>query len=563
MDRRRLRNRTGLAAAALASLGAALLLPGGAASQATVPRVTSSVELSLVSVDVVVTGKDGRPVEGLTAADFIVHHGKKPVEITNFREERPAPARAVPSPAAAPAASPAPSSAPPPAADEPATTEAPRVRRHVVLFVDHLALPDQREREQVFGALKRLVRTTVQPGDGVMVVSWKYGVRTSWPFTDDVALLEREIDAVAEGANRLDHRSQDDLALFAATEAFSVWAGVPPDTRLSRNLSVEEAWNEFKGKASALKGLVATMAGLEGRKVLVIASRSFSRRPGVEFSGTRVDTGPLLDEIAARANAAGVTIHSLYAAAWESEMPNVSDSRFVNPRIAGSSTTAQADNRRLNELASLDVISSRTGGVLVGTTMESSLFADRVAGDLVHWYSVGYPVPAGAPASAEVSVRVNRPGVSVRTRREVVERSADQRIEDRLLANLFRADPNARLPIAVSTGEPKKEKKKLWVATALVRVPVKHLVLVPGSDGHRGAVSVFWVSAGPTGLFSDVRRERHEVLLPADSAGPSSTTVLSWESRIESTDPTARVSIAVWDEVGGEAGFRVLAPAVR
>lgn len=548
------------ARSAAVAIAAVLLGVAGAApaqAPAAAPRVTGSVELSLVNVDVVVIGKDGRPVEGLTAADFTVLHGKKAVSITNFREERPAPPRpaaGVPAPAA-----------PEPAPDEApaALAEAPRVRRHVVLFVDHLALPDLREREQVFGSLKALVRRTIQPGDGVMVVAWRYGVRTVWPFTDDVARVEAQLDLVAAGTKRLGREEEAEVERLAADDAAYAWAEVPTDSRLSRDLNVQEAYAQFKGKAQALMGLISTMAGMEGRKTLVVASRSFSRRPGAEFAGSRIDTTPILDEIAARANAAGVTIHSLYAAAWQSEMPNVSDSRFVNPRIAGSSTTAREDDKRLNELASLDTISSRTGGVLVGTTMESSLFADQVASDLVHWYSLGYPLPAGSPATSEVSVRVNRPGVTVRTRRDVVDRSPEQRLEDRVLANLFRMDPNARLPIAVSSDEPKKERKKLWARTVLVRVPARHVVLLPGADGHRGAVSVFWVAAGPEGDFGEVHRERHEVTLSADAAGPGSTTILSWESRVESSDPAARISIGVWDETGGEAGFRVIRPAAR
>lgn len=546
-------------AAILTGAAALLGVRAGGQEPVRIPGLAGSAELSLVNVDVVVTGKDGKPVEGLGPADFRVLHGKTPVTITNFREERPSPAPPPEPPAAAPAAS----AAPVPAVADAVPPETARVPRHVVVFVDHLALPDLREREQVFGSLKALLRRTIRPGDGVMVVAWRYGVRTVWPFTDDVALLERQLDAAAEGTIRLGREAQAQLDDLAATEAFSIWAGVPPDTRLSRNLNVEEAYNEFKGKASAIMGLISTMAGMEGRKTLVLASRSLSRRPGSEFSGARVDTGPLLEEIAARANAAGVTIHSLYAAAWESEMPNVSDSRFSNPRVAGSATVTRADDKKLNELVSLETISGRTGGIVIGTTMESPLFADRVASDLTHWYSIGYPVPPGASASAEVSVKVDRPGCSVRSRRAVVDRTPVQRLEDRVLANLFRMDPNARLPLALSTGEPRKEAKKRWVTTALVRVPARNVVLLPAADGYRGAVSVFWVSAGPAGDFTDVRRERHEVVVPAASAGPASTTILSWETRIESADPAARVSVGVWDEVGGEAGFRVIRPAVR
>jgi hypothetical protein len=35
-----------------------------------------------------VTRKDGTPVEGLTAGDFVVLHDGKPVPVTDFREEK-------------------------------------------------------------------------------------------------------------------------------------------------------------------------------------------------------------------------------------------------------------------------------------------------------------------------------------------------------------------------------------------------------------------------------------------------------------------------------------------
>lgn len=550
-SRRSLRRR--LASAALL---AALLAPGtdGAEEPQKLPRVRGAVELSLVNVDVAVTGKDGRPIEGLAASDFAVVHGKSPVSISNFREERLVPRAEVSSAVPAPV----------PIASEAgaAVLEAPPARRHVILFVDHLALPDKREREQVFGSLKELVKKTVRPGDGVMVVSWRRGVRMAWPYTDDVARIERALDLVAGGTIRLDRDAQNDLDQFAATEAFQAWAGEPPDTSLSRDLSVEQAYNELKGKASAVMGLVSTMAGLEGKKVLVLASRSFSRRPGVEYSGHRVETGRLLDEVAARANAAGVTIHALYAAAWQPDLPNVTDSRFQPPGAAGSRSATGRSDARLEDLAGLETLSGRTGGVLVGTTMEAPLFAERVSNDLVHWYSIGYPVPPGASASARISVRVNRKGAKVRTRREVIDRTPEQRMEDRVLANLFRADLSGRLPIGLSV-EPARREKERFVRTVTLRVPVKDLVLLPEAAARRGAVNVFWVVAEPNGEFSGVRSERHEVAFPPEESAPGPETELRLEVPIETSGPEARISLGVRDEVGGEAGFGLIRPGSR
>ena len=533
-----------------------------AQSPVQIPRVTGSVELSLVNVDVVVTGRDGKPVEGLTAADFTVLHEKKPVAVTNFREEKAALPVAQASAAADPSrGEPVPAATAVPASE--AVAEERRVRRHVAIFIDHLALPDVKEREQVFGSLKSLLRRTLQPGDAAMIASWRGGVQVVYPFTGDVALLERQLDAVATGAIRLGRDVQEELDRLAGDDWAYAWAGAG-DSSLSRNLNVQQAYSEVKGKATALKGLIATMAGMEGRKVLVFVSRSFSRRPGAEFFGTTMDTVSLIDSVTEKANAAGVTIHSLYAAAWESESPNVANSPLSDPRSIGRAGLTRSESKRVNEMASLEKLADRTGGVVVTTTMEAPAFASLVASDLLHWYSLGYPAPAGASGASEVSVRVNRPGLTVRTRRSVVERGPEERIEDRVLANLFRMDQNARLPIAVSTGTARKEKKGRFLTPTLVRVPVRHLVLLPTATGTMsGAVSVFTVSAGPGGEFSDVRRERREIELPAASAGPASTTVLSYDLEIPTSDPAARISIGVWDETGGEAGFRIIRPEGR
>ena len=557
MDRRDTRGRRRAVRACLVAGAAALLCvrPADAREPSKVPRVTSSAELTLVNVDVVVTGKDGKPVPGLAAADFTVRHGGRPVTVTNFREERPARA-------ARPAAAAVPEAAP--AAKEPVTApvepEAPRVPRHVVLFIDHLALPDPREREEVFGSLKNLLRTTLGPGDQAMVVAWRGGVQSVFPYTDDLALLEARLDVVAASAIRLGRDTQEELDRLAGDDWAYAWVGAG-DSSLSRNLNVQQAYSEVKGKATALMGVISTMSGLEGRKALVLVSRSFSRRPGAEFFGTTMDTRGLLDGVVAKANAAGVTIHSLYAAAWQSEAPNVSNSPLTDPRNMNQAGLTRSNAKWTGEMAALESLADETGGVVITTTMEAPLFAERVASDLGSWYSLGYPPPEGAGRTAEVDVRVARPGVTVRLRRSVVARSPEEEMQDRVLANLFRMDGNARLPIAVSTGEQVKEKKGRYRTPVLVRVPVRRLVLLPTATGARGAVSVFFVSVGAGGDFSEVRRERREIELPAASVGPASTEIVSLEADVVTADPAARISVGVWDETGGEAGFRLIRPS--
>jgi len=407
-----------------------------------------------------------------------------------------------------------------------------------------------------------VLRKTLHPGDAAMIAWWRGGLQVIFPFTGDVPLLERQLDVIARGAVRLGRDVQEELDRLASDDRAYAAAGVG-DSSMSRNLNVQQAYSEVKGKATALKGIIATMSGMEGRKVLVFVSRSFSRRPGAEFSGSNMDADRLIESVAEKANAAGVTIHSLYAAAWEPDVPNVSNSSMSDRRASGQTSITRSQSKLVNEMAALKTLADRTGGVVITNTMQAPVFGDLVASDLQHWYSIGYPAPDGAEKASEISVRVSRPGVTVRARRSVVERRPEERVEDRVLASLFRVDENARLPIAVTTGTAKKEKKDRYLTPALVRVPVRHLVLLPTATGAKGAVSIFTVTAGPGGEFSEIRRERHEVELPPDSIGPASTTVLSFDMEILTSDPGSRISIGVWDEIGGEVGFRVVRPSAR
>jgi hypothetical protein len=155
---------------------------------------------------------------------------------------------------------------------------------------------------------------------------------------------------------------------------------------------------------------------------------------------------------------------------------------------------------------------------------------------------------------------MKRPGLEARSRREFVERPADEVMRERVLAGLFRKDEAARLPIAISPGAPVQERKDRWRTPLLVRVPVRSLVLLPDGDHVKGAVTIWWVSATPVGEVSEVRKERHELRVPADSAGPSSTVVFSFEMDVEAVDPASRISVCVKDETSGDAGFRLIRP---
>lgn len=552
-------------AAALLAVLASVLPCGRVSAQpaSDAPRVSASAEVSILGVDVVVTDRNGRPVHGLTAADFELLHGGRPVGITNFHEERSEEAGGFP---AAPARAP---SAAAPAEEESAAR---RLPRKIVVFVDRLYLPEPGRRNQLFDGVKGLLsKALTGPGDEAMVVSWGDSVRVVRSLTDDLVALDETLDAVSRRVARLDSEANEIAELASRDFWFESVAAHPRvgtavgSTELSREVATLQAYGSMKAKVAALRGLVALMAGMEGRKSLVLVAHHLGRYPGREFHvgprgglvGTpqERDGRPLLEELAAAANASGVTLYGIYPYDRVA-MVSAADPASLNPSTSSGVYGSGADAIWMNEMAGLDFVTERTGGTTAGHPGELPRFLDQVASDLDSFYSLGFPA-SGATKPESVKVRVKRDGLTARVRRSVAERTAEQRLTDRALANLFSPDAGSRIEISVVAGEAKPAGKKYRVPLE-VRIPMGALVRLPGPAAAKGKFSVFVVAATEKGDFSEVTRRRQEFEVKRGEEERADASHVTYTLEVESDAPSARISLGVWDEFGGEAGFALV-----
>ncbi|MHB8797707.1 MAG: VWA domain-containing protein [Thermoanaerobaculia bacterium] len=546
-------------------LSAAILNVGRPAAEAAPPappRATASVELSLTNLDVVVTDAKGNPVRGLVAADFEVLHGGRPVELTNFSEIRL-------DGGTAPEAS-------APAAEEPSASPAKPPRRRVVLFFDRLYLPEPSVRKTLFDSVRSLVGETLDEGDDVMIVTWERSIRTILPFTDDLGALRRALGQVEERCAR-PGREESDYALLDEGEAWFESLAADPrigavggDSGLTAEVIARQAYFEMQAKTAALEGLAATLGGAEGRKVLVLVSHRFSRYPGLEFlirsatdtqqilaSQRRLqDARRLLDDVSNAANANGVTLYGLFPDAFEG-MDMVSAARS-----GGSPQGIAKDALLQNEVEALDVVTSATGGVVLAGGGNVGRLMERVSRDLQSWYSLGYPSQAGTGRAAAVSVRVKGRGLTVRTRRAVVEKSVEEQMSDRVLAHLFQPDEQARIPITASLVGSKAEKGK-HVLRLEVRIPIGSLALLPTAKGVGGVFSVFVAAVAPEGDFSSVNRLNQPFEIPETDLERAKAGHYTYELDVVARSPEARIAIGVWDERSNEAGFTLVTPSRR
>ena len=554
-------NRTLLATALLAPLA------GLAQDPAALPRVSGSVETSILELDVIVTDRDGRPVSGLQPADFEVRIGGRPAAIANFFERRPPrdePSGPAPDAGGAPAA--VPRGAPAPA----------RPPRHVVLFVDRLQLLEAWKAEATFGALRSVLRdTVVAPDDDAMIVTWNRSVGTVVPFTSDLAAIERVLAREERlcrrplEADTTRRQLEDEAAWFQTLPRTSVSSGV----EVSQRAAAAEAYAQMRAKANALKAVFSALAGLPGRKIVVHASQRFSDLAGLEFFLTgpvtygsipadarEFNAHGIVESVAEAANANGVTLYTLFPPGWpdEASVVRADASATSNPKINGPVEGARGDMIVQNEAAALEPAALETGGTFTLGYKEAPALAHRIVSDLESAYSLGVEAPGGKAGKVlAVDVKTRNRSLRVRARRTVVEKTPEERVEDRVLSNLFRQERGSRLPVALAAAKAERKKGKTTV-TLTLSVPVARLARTPSARGESGAFWVFVASAAADGSFSDVARQRQPFEIPPGDGARADAGLFTYELPLVVSSDEARISVGVWDEVGRAAGFLVV-----
>lgn len=550
--------------AGFACLFLAVLVAGrGAVAQipADAPRVSGSVETSVLELDVVVTDKDGKPVIGLGPSDFEVRIGKKPVEITNFYERKPGPPlAAVPGGELTAGALPAPA-------------EAVRPPRHVVLFVDRLQLLDKWKAEATFDALRLLLRrVVVAPGDDAMIVTWNRSVETVIPFTSDLAPIERALareEALCRRPSETDaglRQLGDEAAWFRALPKESVSGGVD----VSRRAGAAGAYAQMRAKANALKAVFATLGGLPGRKIVVHASYRFSEIAGLEYmlagqdpygegalDRAEFNAYGIVESVAAAANANGVTLYTLFPSGWpdDAQVLHADAPLSSYPKINSLVEGARGDMIAQNEVAALTPVATETGGTFAMGYQEASALASRVAADLESAYSLGVEAPVGNVGKAlAVDVKTRDRSLNVRTRRTFFEKTPEGRVRDRVLANLFRPERDSRLTVTLAEAktETKKGKTTVWLT---LNVPVAQLARTPSKAGETGAFSVFVACTTAHGTFTDVIRQRQPFEVKGADHARAQAGHYTYVLPIVLASPQGLISVAVWDEVGLDAAL--------
>jgi VWFA-related protein len=354
-----------------------------------------SIDVDVVSVEVFVTDRSGKPVAGLGRGDFELRVDGRPTPIANFY-------------AAGGDAAPAAEEAPAAAAR---ATSAPDDRRLTLLvFVDNASLRPA-ARLQVMEPLERFFRAGLGGGDRVLFASYDgVAVKIRRPPPGDaeaaVAALRDAVSPTARGSHTA---AEEEHALEDLARAVT---GAEVAEAMGRLETIDQQVRAAsRGLVRILQELAGSAAGLPGRKALLYLSGDL-----------RFDTGdPRVKDLAARADASRVTLYALGA------LPDPAAANDPKGMVQRLLLDRQADLAR-----TFYEMTGPTGG-LAGVGLHPGEVLAHVRDDFGSYYSLGF-VPEKPHDGKTHRLKVRLPGkrgLEVRFAGYYTSRPRDERLAER------------------------------------------------------------------------------------------------------------------------------------
>ena len=542
---------------ALALLVALVALTGATPKRPVIPSLGETIEVNIVNLDVVVTDKSGKRVHGLTKDDFVVLENGKPRELSNFAEYA--------------------SPLPPGEIDaeiEPKSIESPPAQpRTVLIFIERATRLQPFDAERFIESLRETVRNTIRRGDAAGVVLWSDTGQVRVDFTDDVEKIDLVLDTYGRelaGAQRktpeqliteVDDIMNFELEIAARAEEQDMAYTVSDRSVVTEYVGTMNSLNELtrmKRKVNAINAAIHSMASVEGRKVLLLATHRLGEIVGGDFyyeAGedllsqdvrTRFNTRNLIDSIVRNANAGGVTIYPVYPLG-----------RPVKPAAGGGEYLTV-----MNEMQSLQKLAAQTGGLEAAGTAEFVDLMHRVEDDLSDYYSLAYRIESSrGDRKRDLVVKTKNPALTVRSRGSYVEKSDETRMKDRLMAALVRTSNDSMFLIEAQLGDAKKQRGTKGQVPLSVRIPIGALTVVPENGAHVGVFSIFVIAGAGGDEVSAVRQQMQRFEIPPADLAKAVSGHFTYDLDLVLNQKADRVAVGVLDEVS--KSYAVLRLPVR
>jgi len=529
--------------------------PGAAGDQG---FYVESVNVNVVNVDVYVTDKSGKRIQGLTQNDFEIYENGKKVAVTNFYAVEGGKAKMIgDEPVPAPdAAKPGPPGPPAQAAPLP---EDQRLR--LVVYIDNFNLhPFNRNR--VMRELRAFLGHKLNRDDQVMLVTYDRELHVRRTFTSDPGLINDslvELEKISAQAVHADSERRDALRNIEDSRSAS--------EALSHARSyAQSTFNDLSFSVDALKELVGSLAGMPGRKAILYVSDGLQMIAGQDVyyavqskygeqatgltESMEFDVSRRLIELTATANANRVTFYTIDAAGL----------RVYSSISAENATAGQGvyvDSIQISNLqSSLQMLAEKTGGVAIINANQVTPQLEKLAQDFGTYYSLGYsPTHYGDGRYYKIEVKVKQKGLQVRHREGYRDKSPDSRMTDGTLAALNFPFEDNKFGVELEFGQPSPREGGHFLVPVVVKIPIGKLVLVPREQTQEARVRLYIAAMDEKGGVSDVQQVQLPISIPAADVAAAVGKHYAYSVNLLMRRGDQKVAVGVRDDVAGESSF--------
>ncbi|HSM12987.1 MAG TPA: VWA domain-containing protein [Thermoanaerobaculia bacterium] len=516
------------------------------------------IDVNVVNVDVYVTDKKGNPIHGLSKSDFEVYEDDKPMTITNFYAVREGRA------AAEPAAEPGEKAPPALEARIPGELTVPEDQRlHLVVYIDNWNIQPH-HRNRVFSSIREFLRTSLGPGDRVMLMTFDREPHVRHGFTSDgttIASALFEIERLSANGSRQESERREVLRDIQEAE--------DPNWAITRaRMYSESAHNDLQFSIDSIKNTVSSLGGLPGRKAILYVSDGLPLSPGEDLfhaiqekfpaqssavlESRQYDVSRRFQEMIASANANRISFYTIDAGGLR-----VSTSISAENQTAIS--TGFVDSVHWNNIqSSIRMMAEDTGGIAIVNTNDPTKGLAKIAADFENYYSLGYsPAHSGDGRYHEIEVKVRNRDWVVRHRDGYRDKTTDARMSDGVMSSLFYNVESNPMGVTVDRGQESRRDDGYFVVPVEIKIPIGNLVLIPEGDNHVARVRVYIAAMDGESNLSEVRQAPVPIDVPSAELESALGKTWVFSLPVVMRKGPQRLAVGVRDDFGQTSSFAV------
>lgn len=512
-----------------------------------------ALDINVVNVEVFVTDRKGKAVEGLTVDDFELRVDGRSVAISNFYAVDSGTASRQVAETIERRATEVETLEPIPTVNE-------EQRLYLIVYVDNLFIKPF-NRNKVVRQVRSFVSEHLGPDDRVMLVTFERSLHLRQPFTDDIKLFNDqlfEIEELTGYAVQADTERKNTLRNIRSAKTFA-------EAEPFVDFYAKQRFNDLSLSIDGLKKTVRSMAGLPGRKALLYVSDGLPMRAGADLFlhldqrfvdqgnggllATRYSARSSFHELIAAANSQRVSFYTLEATGLQSH-----GSLSAESNSDGGSQIEFDIERTFNNQETLQMLAADTGGLSAFNTNNISGALERMNADFRSYYSLGFvPAHSGDGRAHSVKVRVAKKGLQVRHRSSYRDKSAETRFMESVRASLHHGWEANPLQADLELGSSSPYEGGNVIVPVTVSVPFSEVTLLPRGTEHSGKLRLVVAVIDEDGRTSIPEAESLPLTIPnADVEAVRKDQNITYTADVAVHKGPHYIAVGLRDELSGE-----------